>query len=282
MKILTFDVEDWFHLLDVDSSRTETDWSRYESRLQKNMERVFSVLEKHRVGATFFCLGWVAEKHPDIVRTIDRLGYEIGSHGHSHQLVYEQGQRGFRTDVERSIRTIEDLIGKKVRIFRAPGFSITEKTLWAFPVLSDLGIDIDSSVFPGIRGHGGFASYGASSPNILSYGGINIKEFPVSSKTVLSKKIFFSGGGYFRLLPYSLIRSWSGASDYMMAYFHPRDFDPGQPMMPGLPLDRRFKSYVGLGRSKEKLERLLADFGFSDIGTASKTIDWRTVPQIRF
>ena len=279
MKILTFDVEDWYHLLAVDSAKTVTEWNRYESRLNQNMERIFSVLEKHRAGATFFCLGWVVEKLPDIIRTIDKLGYEIGSHGHMHKLVFEQDQRGFRADVERSIKTIEDLIGKKVRIFRAPGFSITT---WAVAILADLGIEIDSSVFPGIRGHGGFPSYGASSPNILNCGGIKIKEFPISTKMVFSKKIFFSGGGYFRLLPYSLIKSWSGKADYVMTYFHPRDFDPGQPVVPGLPLHRRFKSYVGLSRSKKKLERLLADFRFTDIGTACKAIDWKTVREIRF
>lgn len=282
MKILTFDVEDWFHLLAVDSAKTVADWSRFESRLEKNMEGIFSVLAGHRVGATFFCLGWVAEKHPEIIRTIDRLGFEIGSHGHTHQLVYEQDRRGFRMDVERSVKTIEDLIGKKVRAFRAPGFSMTAETLWAFAVLSDLGIEVDSSIFPGVRGHGGFPSYGASSPNILDYGGVRIKEFPISAKALFSRKLFFSGGGYFRLLPYSLIKLWSGESDYLMTYFHPRDFDPGQPVMPGLSRTRRFKSYVGLSRSKEKLERLLADFSFSDIGTACKTIDWTTVPEIRF
>jgi polysaccharide deacetylase family protein (PEP-CTERM system associated) len=277
MKILTFDVEDWFHLLAVESVKTETGWNRYESRLQKNMECIYSVLEKHRVGATFFCLGWVAENFPDIIRTIDKLGYEIGSHAHMHQLVYEQDESGFRADVERSIKTIEDLIGKKVRTFRAPGFSITGEVPWAFAILSDLGIEIDSSVFPGKRGHGGFPSYGEASPNILNYNGIKIKEFPISTKTIFSRKIFFSGGGYFRLLPYSLIKSWSKQADYMMTYFHPRDFDPEQPVMPGLSLYRRFKSYVGLSGTKNKLEQLLTDFSFSDVRTACKIIDWRSV-----
>jgi polysaccharide deacetylase family protein (PEP-CTERM system associated) len=241
------------------------------------MERILSVLEKHNVRASFFCLGWIAEKHPDIIRTIDKLGYEIGSHSYHHQLVYEQDKNVFRTDVEKSVKTIEDIIGKKVRIYRAPGFSITETTTWAFEILCDMGIEVDSSVFPAKRAHGGFPSYGKGEPSVFLINGKAIKEFPINVYPFLSRNIVFSGGGYFRLLPYSFIKRFSKNSAYIMTYFHPRDFDANQPMIQELPLSRKFKSYVGLKSALSKLDKYLTDFSFIDITTAEKETDWDNV-----
>ena len=129
MNILTFDIEEWFHILDNDSTKTEKEWSNYESRIHQNMERIFSVLDSVNVRASFFVLGWIAEKYPEVVREISKRGYEIGSHTTLHQLVYEQNREDFFQDVNRSIKTLEDISGEKIRMFRAPGFSITE---WPF------------------------------------------------------------------------------------------------------------------------------------------------------
>jgi len=277
LNILTFDIEDWFHILDNDSTKTAKEWNNYESRLHNNMERIFSVLERHHVRASFFCLGWIAEKHPDIIRTIDKLGYEIGSHSYHHQLVYEQNKNVFRADVEKSVKTIEDIIGKKVRIYRVPGFSITETTTWAFEILCNMGIEVDSSVFPAHRAHGGFPSYGKGEPSVFLINGKSIKEFPINVYQFLSCNIIFSGGGYFRAIPYSFIKRFSKKSGYIMTYFHPRDFDPDQPNIKGLPLNRKFKSYVGLKSALSKLDKYLTDFSFIDIGTAEKEIDWNNV-----
>jgi polysaccharide deacetylase family protein (PEP-CTERM system associated) len=281
MNILTFDIEEWFHILDNDSTKTEKEWSKYESRMHQNMERIFSVLDDANVRASFFVLGWIAEKYPEVIREISKRGYEIGSHTTLHQLIYEQNKEDFYQDVDRSIKTLEDISGKKVRIFRAPGFSITEQNKWAFEVLYELGIEIDSSVFPTGRAHGGMPSYGVAEPSILEYNGIQLKELPINTHSIMGKSIIYSGGGYFRLIPYALLKKWTAQDDYVMSYLHPRDFDPDQPMIKELSLPRKFKSYVGLKSAQDKLEKWLTDFEFMDIATANQEIDWNTVKKVK-
>jgi polysaccharide deacetylase family protein (PEP-CTERM system associated) len=281
LNILTFDIEDWFHILDNDSSRTEDDWSRYPSRIAGNTDRILELLDETGVRATFFCLGWVAEKHPNVVRKIHAAGYEIGTHSYAHQLVYDQGHEAFRSDLRRSVQRLEDVIGTKVRAYRAPGFSITRETPWAFEALKETGIEIDSSVFPANRAHGGFPGFGPAGPAIIECGGASIREFPINTFPLAGCRMVFSGGGYFRLLPYPAIRGMMSASPYVMTYFHPRDFDPGQPVLPGLPWHRVFKSYVGLKSAHGKLKKLLADFRFVDIAAAEASVDWPQSPVVR-
>jgi polysaccharide deacetylase family protein (PEP-CTERM system associated) len=280
MKILTFDIEDWFHILDNDSTKSLNEWKNYESRIHKNTERVLSLLNETNKKATFFCLGWVAERYPEIIREIVSHGYEIGSHTRMHQLAYEQNRDEFKKDVEHSIKILENISGQKVKYFRAPGFSITEKNLWAFEILYELGIEIDSSVFPAERAHGGIPGFGVATPSIIEYQGIKLKEFPINTIPILSKNIVFSGGGYFRLFPYFLINKWSKKSPYIMTYFHPRDFDYKQPLIQGLSPFRRFKTYVGLKKAEPKLRKWLNEYPFIDLGTANKLIDWNTVKTI--
>ncbi|MCL1946749.1 MAG: polysaccharide deacetylase family protein [Chitinivibrionia bacterium] len=274
MNILTFDIEEWFHILDNDSTKTAAQWRRYESRIHINMERIFKLLNDTGVKATFFILGWIAQEYPDVVRKIVDSGYEIGSHTQNHQLVYEQDSKTFSEEVERSIKTLEDISGKKVRCFRAPGFSIREDNRWAFDVLVKEGISMDSSVFPAPRAHGGFPSYTANAPAYIKYDGIVLKEFPISYANVLGKPVIYSGGGYFRLFPYFFIKRWAKNAPYLMTYFHPRDFDAGQPMIGELSLKRKFRSYVGISGAYNKLKNLLNDFDFIDIDGADKLIDW--------
>ena len=281
MNILSFNIEEWFHILDNDSTRSVNDWMRFPSRIHSNMELIFDILDETNTKATFFVLGWIAQKYPDLVREIKKRGFEIGSHTHTHQLVYEQKKSDFYQDVDRSIKTIEDIVGDKVRMFRAPGFSITEKNKWAFEVLYELGIIRDSSVFPAGRSHGGFRSYNPAIPSIIEYNGVKLKEFPINTYNILGKPFIFSGGGYFRLLPYNLIKTLSNKSDYIMSYFHPRDFDFEQPIVPGLSCARRFKSYVGLKSCKPKLQKWINEFDFVDLMTADKMINWEKVPIIK-
>jgi polysaccharide deacetylase family protein (PEP-CTERM system associated) len=275
MNILTFDIEEWFHILDNDSTKTANEWRQYESRIHTNMERILTVLDTAGVKATFFCLGWIAEKYPDVIKTIADKGYEIGSHTDNHQLIYEQNPKAFSADIERSIKTLEDISGKKVRCFRAPGFSLREDTPWVFDILTNLGISIDSSIFPAPRSHGGFPSYKADIPAFIQYNGIRLKEFPISYATILGRPFVYSGGGYFRLFPYCCIKHWAKKSSYIMTYFHPRDFDADQPLIENLPLIRRFKSYIGLRGALQKLKSFLNDFEFIDIDAADKLIDWK-------
>ena len=281
MHILTFDIEEWFHLLDNASTKSVCQWDNYEVRIHENMERIFKLLDATNSKASFFVLGWIAEKYPEVVKEICDRGYEIGSHTRSHQLVYEQSRKQFQTDVERSIKSLEDISGKKVRMFRAPGFSIKEKNKWAFEVLYELGIEIDSSVFPADRAHGGLPSYGVAQPSILKYNGVQLKEFPINTYPILNRPMIFSGGGYFRFYPYKFIKEWTQKSDYVMSYFHPRDFDPDQPIIKGLSIQRKFKSYVGLKKADKKLRNWINDFDFMDLETANNQIDWNTVKTIQ-
>jgi peptidoglycan-N-acetylglucosamine deacetylase len=281
MNILTFDIEEWFHVLDNDLTKEKKQWLSFESRIEKNMQLIFEILDKSNTSATFFVLGWIAEKYPEIVKSISKRGFEIGSHTHLHQLAYTQDYNTFYEDVKKSIFTLEDCTGKKVRSFRAPGFSITSSNKWAFEVLSELGIEIDSSVFPSIRQHGGMPSYPKSIPSILEYNGVLIKEFPINTFKIFKNSLVFSGGGYFRLLPYFLIKKFTNKSNYVMSYFHPRDFDFQQPLIPGLTMQRRLKSYVGLKNCQSKLEKWLDDFDFVDIEQANQSILWEQMSKVK-
>ena len=281
MNILTFDVEEWFHLLDFDATRTEADWGKYEVRIHENVERVFRILEDTNTKATFFIIGWIAKTYPDLVKKIAEK-YQIGSHTMTHQLVWQQNKEEFKDDVSASIKLLEDITSKKVECFRAPGFSIRESEAWAFETLAELGIKYDSSVFPAPASHGGMPSYGAAVPSIIEYGGIQMKEFPIPYHTVAGRHVVFNGGGYFRLMPYSIISKWTKqCGDYCLSYIHPRDLDAGQPMLKGLPLKRKFKSYVGLKGAENKLRKYLSEFEFTDIATANESIDWEKVPVVK-
>lgn len=280
MNVLTFDVEEWFHLLDFDATRGVEQWDQYEVRIYENVERILNLLEETNTKATFFVIGWVAKNYPDIVQRIAEK-YEIGSHTMTHQLVWQQSPQEFRKDVEASVKLLEDITGQKVTSFRAPGFSIRESEKYAFETLHELGITTDCSVFPAQHAHGGMPSYTEQVPSLVKYNGIQIEEFPVTYKEIAGKHLIYSGGGYFRLFPYSLIKKWSKEQDkYLMSYIHPRDLDGGQPVLEGLPLSRRFKSYVGVKKAENKLRQYLTDFDFMDIRTARKQIDWSKVPVV--
>ncbi len=281
IKILTFDIEEWFHILDNESTKAVKNWGNFEIRIHTNMERIFSILEPTKTKATFFCLGWIAKKYPEVIKEIANRGYHIASHAYTHQLAYEQKPEDFKQDVDRSIKILEDLTGKEIKCFRAPGFSIQEKNKWAFEILTSLGIDVDSSIFPAHRAHGGFPTYKEPLPSILKYENAELKELPINYIDFYAKSVIFSGGGYFRFFPYPLIRYWANKSEYMMTYFHPRDFDPAQPMINGLSYARMFKSYIGLKSAANKLKLLLNDFEFTDIPTAIKMIDWKNVPVVQ-
>ena len=281
MKILTFDIEEWFHILDNKETKSISEWSKFDSRISIGMNLIFDILEKTEKPATFFVVGWIAEKYPDIIKEISNRGFEIGSHTHLHQLAYNQDRQTFYSDVERSIKTLEDCVGKKVTSFRAPGFSITENNKWAFEVIHELGITKDSSVFPAGRAHGGLPSYNTAIPSVINYNGIKLKEFPINTLNILGKSFIFSGGGYFRLFPYKIIKNLTLKSKYIMTYFHPRDFDSQQPLVPGLSLPRRFKSYVGIKKCKSKLENWLNDFDFMDLHQADLSINWDQVPEVK-
>ena len=274
MNVLTFDLEDWFHILDNDGTRAPADWKKFEPRIAEGVDRILDTLSQANVVSTFFCLGWVAECHPAIVKRIHEAGHEIGSHSYAHQLVYEQSRGSFRSDLESSVKFIEDLTGSPVKYYRAPGFSVARRSAWIFDVLLDVGIEVDCSVFPAVRAHGGFSDFGVAEPVVVRTEKGDLKEFPINIAQVFGHRLVFSGGGYFRLLPYWVIAAMMRKASYVMTYFHPRDFDAGQPLLPGLSPLRRFKSYYGLSSAMPKLIALLKEFQFLSLSEACGRVDW--------
>jgi len=280
MKILTFDIEDWFHILHKYPDDILDRWENYEVRIHNGMDRIFKVLLDNDIKATFFVLGYIARKHPEIIKKIHTLGFEVAAHSDMHKVAYLQSRAEFKEDLSNCIYSIEDIIAEKVVSYRAPGFSIKQQNIWAFEVLKELGIEYDSSIFPAVREDGGFENFSENRPSIVQYNGTSIKEFPMSVNTFMGNKFTVTGGGYFRFFPYRLIKKIVQKSHYTMTYFHPRDFDPKQPMLDDLSLKRKFKSYYNLESSYIKLKQLIYDFDFIDMREAANKIDWNNVPVV--
>ena len=280
--IITFDLEEWFHLLalETDSIPTMDAWGSMESRVEAGTERLLALLERHGIRASFYCLGWIADRHPELLRKVARAGHHVGCHSYAHSLVYTQSRAEFRDETRRAIDTIANVISAPVDCYRAPVFSIRSDCLWALDVLLELGIRVDSSMAPGryagVDGGLGFPS----GPFRLSMAGGVLDEFPVTMKQVGPFRAAVAGGGYFRLLPLAVIARWTSAEPYVMTYFHPRDFDPGQPVVAGLSRLRRFRSYVGLRGALAKLDGFLERFGGQSVAEAHRTVDWPTVPVV--
>lgn len=267
---LTFDIEDWFHLLDNQSTKYPFQWEQFEKRVDIGLNIILNLCDKYNVQGTFFCLGWIAEKYPDLIREIQRRGHYIGTHGYAHRLVYELSQEEFREDVKKSIKILEEITGTKIEAYRAPGFSIREDSLWAFGVLGELGIKYDSSVFPARRAHGGLPRLIRTKPFIVKYNQYEIIEFPISIIPMGKYSFSYSGGGYFRLIPLLFLKFFFSSSKYVMTYFHPRDFDVNQPILKGLNIQKRFRYYYGINGCLNKLEGLLQTRSCSSIDSYPK------------
>lgn len=278
MNILTFDLEEWFHILNNPSTDSESSWGSFEYRLRENLDRILLLLDESNNIATFFCLGWVARKYPEIIKEIHSLGHEIGSHSNEHQLIYRHDRNFFKKDLELSINSLENITGSKVKGYRAPGFSLIKDTLWVFEELALQGIEYDCSIFLGNHSHGGRIREFGTKPAIVKFEDFEIKEFPVNSFKFFHKEVAFSGGGYFRFLPYRLIRFLMNRDKYIMTYFHPRDFDFQQPMISDLNYIRKFKSYYGLKGSFKKAKKFVSDYDFVTLDHAAKLIDWKNAP----
>lgn len=280
--ILTVDLEDWFHLLDCQSIPGSAGWDGLESRLACNTDRLLEIFAKRSLRATFFSLGWVAERYPSVLRKVAESGHEIGCHSHVHTLVHTQSPQAFLEESRRAIEALSQCISRPITAYRAPGFSLTRTTTWAFEHLAELGITVDCSVFPGRHAHGGTARQFPEGPfRILTPSGLELREFPMTLARVGPLDLAFAGGGYFRFLPYALIDHWTRANPLTMTYFHPRDFDADQPRIPGLSVLRGFKAYAGLSGSAAKLERFLDTFGGRTLSEASSELRWEEHPIVR-
>lgn len=257
--IISFDIEDWFHILDLQHTPDFDRWHRLEGRVVRNVEILLQTLEQHQVTATFFFLGWIAEQYPSLVRLVQSKGHEVASHGFAHQLVYTQTAGEFYNDIYKAKQVLEDITGVAVLGYRAPGFSITKGTPWAFEQIARAGYKYDSSVFPSKRGHGGLSGAPMHPYTIETKTGV-LHEFPLSVVNLFATRLCFFGGGYLRLAPYTLIHMMKRIVNHsgrpVIYYLHPREIDPHHPRLP-MPFMRRFKSYINLRSTLPKLQRIL-------------------------
>jgi polysaccharide deacetylase family protein (PEP-CTERM system associated) len=263
----TIDVEDYFQVSALAPSVSRESWPTRELRVERNMDLILGLLAERNVRGTFFVLGWVAERVPELVRKIAAAGHEVACHGYSHLLIYNQTQQEFREETTRSKRFLEDLLGVAVTGYRAASFSITQRSLWALDVLIDSGFEYDSSVFPIV--HDRYGIPGAKrEPHVLTAPSKRtIVEFPMSAAYFAGVQVPVSGGGYFRLLPYPVTR-W-GLKQIneqrqlpFTFYLHPWEFDPGQPKVE-VGFVSRFRHYTNLDQTEPRVKQLLQDFRFS-------------------
>lgn len=268
--VFSVDVEEWFHILDVPATPPIDQWGLMESRVEVSFRRMLDVFAEKQVRTTLFFLGWVAERHPQLVRDAAAQGHEIASHGYAHELVYKHDRRHFTEDVRRAKGLIEDASGQRVLGYRAPGFSVTKETPWFFEALAETGHTYDSSIWPGNRNHGGWPG-ALPVPHVVSTAKGDVVEFPISLARTLGRDLFFFGGGYLRFFPYPLIhgkaREVLAEQRSVVFYLHPREVDPGHPRLP-MGLKRRFMSYVNLDTTEPKMRRLFDDLPmatFSDL-----------------
>jgi len=260
---MTVDVEDYLHVSAFEKHIHRDDWDSLPCRVERNTERILDIFAEANVKSTFFMLGWVAERYPDLVRRIVAEGHELASHGYSHVRVTEQTPHVFREDVIRNKQLLEDMGGVAVQGYRAASYSIGAKNLWALDVLQDTGHVYSSSIYP-IR-HDLYGMPEAPRFPFLPNGAGGLLEIPVTTVELLNKKWPCGGGGYFRLLPYALSR-WAmrrvnhADAKPCVFYFHPWEIDPEQPRQHGIGIKTRFRHYVNLARTEGRLRRLLRDF----------------------
>lgn len=266
---MTVDVEDYFHVSALSQVISRDDWPRMEYRAQRSTERLLQLFDEHSIKATFFVLGWVTKRSPELIRRIHDLGHEVACHGLTHELVYRQTPATFRVETEQSKKMLEDVTGSRVIGYRAASYSITAQSLWALDILCELGFQYDSSIFP--IAHDRYGIPGASTkPGVIrSPSGHEIVEFPLTTRQVLGMRVPVAGGGYFRLMPYWFTR-WAlravNRYDQMpfIFYLHPWEIDPEQPRFKASRLSR-FRHYNNLNVCYERLERLVEDFRFTTV-----------------
>lgn len=293
LNALTIDVEDYFHVSAFEGCISPSQWDDCRLRVADNTLRLLDLLDEFDVKATFFVLGWVAERKPELVKDIAGRGHEVASHGYGHRRVYNQTQSEFRDDIRRSKALLEDLTGVEIHGYRAPSYSIARSCLWAYDELVEAGYRYDSSVFPishdlygipdwprhpflVVKGHDG--EWAPSVPGNCPAPGHDhcprMMEIPITTLQVAGKNIPIAGGGYFRLFPYFFTR-WGlkrinvEEGRPFVFYLHPWEIDPGQPRMSGAPLKSRIRHYLNLQRTEGRFRGMLADFSFSTIREVS-------------
>ena len=264
---LSFDVEEHFQVSAFDSMARRHRWDDFPSRVEPNTHKILQMLADADQHATFFVLGWIAERHPALIREIVVAGHEVASHGFGHELVTTLTQSQFRADVRRARSILEDISGQHIMGYRAPSFSIVKDTSWAHEILVEEGYAYDSSVFPIVHDVYGMPGANPDAHQIDTPAG-PIWEIPPSTTLFARVRIPVGGGGYFRLCPYPIFRRWLKQIEVsgrrLMLYFHPWELDPEQPRMRGSRLSE-FRHYVNLGKVEPRLGRLMTEFRFGSV-----------------
>ena len=277
MNALSFDVEDYYHVHYFQPIIRFEDWSSFPCRVVFNTERILDLLAVHGITATFFILGWVAEKHPDLIRRIHIAGHEIATHGYRHALIYTQAPGEFAAGLKRSVDILEDVTGERVLGHRAPAFSITDGSLWALDVIEQTGLRYDSSIFPRIPHDAHGVTQMSRHPHRIR---ASLWEIPVATVHVLGRIIPVAGGGYFRFFPY-WITHWAirriNAEGYpAVVYLHPWEFDPDQPEVPGASFSARLRNRFNVSQAERRLHRLCCEFSFAPMREVFHSLLTRT------
>lgn len=285
---ITVDVEDYFHVEAFANHIDRNTWDRHEVRVVDNTQRLLDRFDARGVRGTFFVLGWVAERYPELVKEIARRGHEVACHGWSHRLVYKQSRDEFYDETRRAKALLEDQIGRPVLGYRAASYSIVQRSLWALDILCELGFRYDSSIFPVRHDKYGIPEAKTEPHRYQTPGGDTIVEFPLTTKDIFGYRLPVAGGGYFRLFPYAVTRAALASINRreqrpFIFYLHPWEIDPKQPQV-AAGWFSRFRHYNNLEKCESRLERLLRDFAFApaaDVLTSLALLHKPTSPQVR-
>jgi polysaccharide deacetylase family protein (PEP-CTERM system associated) len=270
---MTVDVEDYYQVAAFADVVKPEEWSQWPSRVVPNTEKLLDLFAEQNLQITFFILGWVAERHPELVRKIQAGGHEIASHGYSHKFVYSQTPDVFREETRKSKQILEDITGERVLGYRAASYSITQKSLWALDILAELGFTWDSSIFPTHHDNYGIPGSPEVPYRLITAHG-ELTEFPLTTAKIGRFAVPAAGGGYFRQYPYFLSKwLFDRASEHgqkpQIFYLHPWEIDPDQPRIPNARWFSRFRHYTNLARTEPRLRAMLSDFKF---GTLSESL----------
>lgn len=276
---LTIDVEDYFQVAALADAVSRDKWHSMEYRVEANVDRLLELLDEKQCKATFFTLGWVADKSPDLVRAIQRAGHELASHGYSHQLIYNQTPEIFREETRRSKALLEDITGEAITGYRAASYSITSQSRWALDILAEEGFTWDSSIFPVHHDRYGMPGTPRWPHRLKTDKGYELAEFPLSTLKFPGYTLPIAGGGYFRLFPYWFSKWGLGSINRQgqpfVFYLHPWEIDPGQPRL-DVKWFSRFRHYNNLDVCEQRLTKLLGQFRFttmSDVLKAEGVLD---------
>ena len=290
MNILTFDIEEWYIEKEYHGDRKE----RYQI-FDSYLNRIIDILDANQTTATFFCVGKMATYFPQVIQRIAGLGHEIGCHSDRHQWLNKMSRKEAEEDTRIAVDALEQCIGKKIRSYRAPAFSIGESNKWMFEILAKNGIERDSSVFPATRDFGGFPQFKSKKPSMVNYQNISIKEFPIPTIKLFGQVVAYSGGGYFRFFPLAYIKSQIKKSDYAMTYFHIGDLLPESKSVMSRKeyedyfkengsLMNRYKRFIKANLGKkgafDKMTRLIEQVPFTNLAATDAQIDWNKAPHI--